>query len=241
MNRSRTSTPTKSAKKEPKPIKDVEEEFAKRALQLMTSFYEPMPVSDILAFPPVEDMKSPMRQEKRVAFNSSIADLRVKRVIENQGQAVRDFNADFAQKVDALAEECKNSIVNLDDVFGAEAVERPTKPLYILNEEKDVAEAEKRKRIHMKSLDIAKIESEMKKRLSGAEEQGKKRAENRVKRLGKYNEKNKVDRTYQEPWRGRLQEFHSLTKYHPDNGYPVKQKKPSTPKSKQESSYYNDD
>ena len=239
MNRSRSSTPVKTSKKEPKPCQDVEEEFAKRALQLMTSFYEPIPVADILNFPPVEPTAAPV-EEKKIIFNSSLADLRVKKAQENQVQAIREFNNTFSQKVDSLAETCRNSNVNLENVFGAEQAERPMVPLYIVNEKKDQEEADKRKRTQVKALNMTKVETEMKQRLVDSEKLGKSKAEQRVKRLSSITEESKkIDRSKNtSPWRGRLTQFGKLTKYEPEGGYPVKQRKSSPANG---STYYKQD
>ena len=236
MNRTRTSTPANTPKKEPKPCQNVEEEFAKRALQLMTSFYEPMSVAEILNFPPVEQTAPPL-EEKKVIFNSSVADLRVKKAQENQVQALREFNNNFSQRVDSLAETCRDSIVNLENVFGAEQAERPSVPLYIANEKKDQEVAREKRKNHPKALNMTKVEIEMKHRLKESEKLGLTKAEKRVQKQSQITSKSpRVDRSNptDTPWKAGQNRFRNLNKYTPNGGYPVINRK----KAQNDNSYY---
>lgn len=220
MNRSRTSTPIKSPKREAKPIQNVEEEFCKRTLNLMTAFYENLPIAEILNFPPVEKVEVP--QEKKCQFNSSIVDLRLKRAQENQQKLIREYNEKYDSHINEVKEMLKSSTSTLDDVFHSEPVDRPPKPLYIMNAEKD-KEAEKViKRRYMKSLNILKMEPIMKERLQESEKRGKERAAWRVNRMSKVNNETKHADHSLHPWKGTstLKE-RELIKYKPDGGYPV--------------------
>lgn len=181
MNRSKHSTPIKSPKREQKPCENVEEEFCKRTLALVTSYYETLPMFEILNFPPVEN--ATVQPEKKCAFNSSIVDLRMKRALENHKKAIQQYSENYVNTIEQFSTKLKSASNSLDDVFHNEPVDRPPKPLYIMNEEKDKLAEKQIKRRFMRSLNILKMEPKMKERLQESERKGKERAAWRYNRL----------------------------------------------------------
>ncbi|EAX98133.1 hypothetical protein TVAG_332430 [Trichomonas vaginalis G3] len=230
MNRSRISTPTKSPKS-PKPVEDVEEEFCKRSLQLLTAYYEPLAISEIINFPPVEGIEEP-QPEKPMIFNSSVTELRLKRTLENEQNLYQDLNEKYNKRIEELQSMIKNSQMNLDDVFQAEPVDRPSKPLYMANEEKDLEEAERLKRRNMKTLDVLKTEPQMKERLTESEKRGKERAAKRVLRMSNIDVNNMKSPSRMDPVPVRPR------KYEPEGGYPVLRNKGKVTPEKKKVLYY---
>ena len=218
MNKSKTLTPTKLKKNlnETKICDNVEQEFFKRVLGLMTCNYEPQQIEEYLKFPKVMEIDI-NNNEKKYPFNSTVLDLRVKRHFENQSNKSKELNETFEEKVKELDQILTLSNVNLTDVFKAEQVEKPSKPLYILNAEKDQEALEKLLSSQNKSLNITEIQNKFNLKLEKSAKKGKERAEirmNRIKELALNDKKPITPRKTPEPEKKRIR-----IKYEPEGGY----------------------
>lgn len=181
MNR---TTPVKEKKQKRVPeCEDVELEFCQRALSLLTSFYETPSTSEILNFPPAKKVDLPP-PEKKVPFNSSVIDLRVRRTQEQQKNDLVNINESIATRVEEMSEVLRSSNVNLDDVFLPEQADRPEKPRYLLNQELDEkAEAERKRTNRNAPLDMETVEKEYKQRLKKSQQKGLLRCQRRMERI----------------------------------------------------------
>lgn len=232
----KVSTPTKSPKspKSPKPVEDVEEEFCKRTMQLLTAFYEPIGINEILMFPPVQENEQ-LPQEKSLPFNSSVVELRLKRTVENEINNYQQLIDNYNKRIAYLQNEISSQQMNLDEIFQAEPIDRPAKPLYIVNEEKDIEAAERMKLRGMKTLDVLKTEPQMKERLQEAQKKGKERAAARVLRMSNID----VNKLQPSPRKETLPP--KPKKYEPEGGYPVMRNRNSKLSEKKKDVYYKTD
>ena len=182
MNRTRTPTQqTKKGKKVPE-CEDVELEFCKRALSLLTSLYEVPSTEEITTFPPSKKVDVPP-QEKKLAFNSNIVDLRLKKAQDAQAQNHATLNEQIAQRVEELSSELRASNVNLDDVFVPSQVDRPDVPLYIQNIERDERRKAFKKKKRVEPMDMMKIQAEYQERLLQSQLKGTEKLQKRLSKI----------------------------------------------------------
>ena len=120
MNRTRTPVQSHKTKQVPE-CEDVDQEFCKRALSLLTSLYETPTADEIISFPPSSKVDLPP-PDKKLNFNSNIVDLRLRRAQDQQIKAIDDLNSLLASRVDDMSKDLKESNINLDDVFMADKV-----------------------------------------------------------------------------------------------------------------------
>lgn len=179
---SRRSTPTKGRTKSLPVCEDVPEEFCKRVLSLMASFYETPSTTEQLTFPPARKA-NPQSPTQKLEFESSITDLRVRREQEAQASSIASINDSINKRVEEIASEFSQSNVDLDDVFAPETVVRPEIPKYILNQQLDEKfEIEQRKKRYLLPLDIPEIEKKQTIRLQTAKDKGIERAKKRIEK-----------------------------------------------------------
>ena len=133
--------------------------------------------------PPKDDSKSKKGREAACTFQSRIADLRLRRMLDQEPE----IYANAHEKIEKGIEKYSNSIAgrpsaNINDAFEAERAKRHDVPLYIRN-------SIKRERIWWKEkkqprpLNMSQITKEYTGRLQQAESIGRNRAMNRRKKL----------------------------------------------------------
>jgi hypothetical protein len=164
---------------------NVEQEFCTRALLLLASFYETPTVDPIATMPPVKPGDS-LPSPPVVAFNSAIADLRLRRAQEQQLAAHKAMCEQIATRAEEMSQLLRKTDANLDDVFLSESAPRPNKPLYQANLERDAnaaaAFALEQRKPRYKPLEIGKVEREFKRRLDECAARGADRARRRIER-----------------------------------------------------------
>lgn len=183
MNRADTrKNPTKE--KSGKESVNVEEEFCTRAFSLLASFYETPSITEIVTFPPVKK-SSEAAPEKKIAFSSNLADLRLKRAQAKQLERCDSINESIATRIEEMAEIFKTSTVDLDDVFLPEQASRSDLPIYLRNQQKDERmEYEKSMRkTQYRPMEMAEIQKEYSQRLETAKQKGVDRAQKRADRF----------------------------------------------------------
>lgn len=179
MSRTPRATPTKTKQKE---CADVEQEFCTRALSLLASFYETPSTSEILTFPPAKKVEVPA-PDRKIAFHSNVADLRLKRSQDQLAKENVSINQNIASRIEEMAETLKTSSVDLDEIFMPEQAERPELPKYLMNQQEDEKrERELLKRGQYKPMDMTKIQQEYTRRLEAARQKGVDRAKHRAER-----------------------------------------------------------
>ena len=228
---SRRTTPTKSRSRTAPVCEDVPGEFCKRVLSLMASFYDTPSTHEIATFPPAKKAE-PSSPAKKLEFESSITDLRVKRILDSQ-DSINSANASINGKVDKLYKKMSTSNVDLDDVFAPETVIRPNIPLYLLNQQLDeefLLEERKRNRA-TKPMEMDKIVKEQTMRLKAAKEAGKRRPQQRLKRI-----QNQTPTPKKELYRSKLfdkeEEKKILNNSSKRRNPPKPEDKPKTPRNK---------
>ena len=232
MSKTPTKTsPSKTPKKQT-PTRSVEDEFSYRVLGLMTSFYELTNFNEYLGFPNYENQTTEQNdktQEKSYPFNSTITDLRVKKVYDSKDQVNETYNQHIEEMITEFNNDKQENYDDLHLAFMPEQAERPEVPLYMINQQKDL-EAFKTKRNPVKLLNVTDIESEMKPRLEKSKQRGIERSRQRVMRLWKRMpaKKDEVSLIHP-PWRGLNQNYGALMTYHPENGYPHERVQKNTP------------
>ena len=243
---SKPNSPSKSPKKQPQPIsqENVSNEFCSRVLGLMTSFYEPTNFVDFLDFPEIEKneqtpQNSPKQQEKKIAFNSAIAELRYKKLLDTQKELSQSYNEKFSQTFEDFNKNCAvNNFEEFELSFMPPQAERPEVPLYMTNQQKDLEIIES-KRVPVKPINAKEIEQEMKAKLKSSKQRGVERSRQRIMRLMKrIPEKKEIIHDAQ--WRGLSPAFGARMNYKPENGYPV-EKKRKEEKSPTKITYYQED
>lgn len=182
MNRTRTPVQSHKTKQVPE-CEDVDQEFCKRALSLLTSLYETPTADEIISFPPSSKVDLPP-PDKKLNFNSNIVDLRLRRAQDQQIKAIDDLNSLLASRVDDMSKDLKESNINLDDVFMADKVNRPEVPRYIANIQKDQKRLAKVGRnMYREPMDMKKIQTEYRERLEKSKERGTERLHRRINRI----------------------------------------------------------
>ena len=179
MSRTPRATPTKTKQKE---CADVEQEFCTRALSLLASFYETPSTSEILTFPPAKKVDVPP-PDRKIAFHSNVADLRLKRSQDQLAKENVSINQNIATRIEEMAETLKTSTVDLDDIFLPEQAERPELPRYLVNQQLDEKrERELVKKPTYKPMDMTQVQHEYTRRLEAARKKGVERAKHRAER-----------------------------------------------------------
>ena len=153
-----------------KECSNIEEEFCIRAMSLLASLYEAQPsTKEILTFPPAKKMT--IKGEKKIAFHSNVADLRLRRFEDQKGKLLGQIDANIGQRIEEMTDILKNSPVDLDDVFMPEQAKRPDMPKYLVSQERDekfLRELGMRKKYHPMAMQT--IQREYSKRLEKAKE-----------------------------------------------------------------------
>lgn len=182
MSKTRTFGQTRKTKRIP-PCEDVDQEFCKRALSLLTSMYEQPSIESIVEFPPVKKTDD-VPIEKKVNFNSNIVDLRLRRKQTQKESSSGELNDTIAQKVEEMSKTLKESNVNLDDIFMPEKAPRADVPRYIANIQKDMKRnSQSNRKKNRDQMQMDKIQEEYRERLKKSEQKGLERLE---RRLSKY-------------------------------------------------------
>lgn len=182
MNRTRTPQQTHKTKRVPE-CEDVDQEFCKRALSLLTSLYENPTADEIITFPPAAKVDVPP-PDKKLNFNSNIVDLRLRRAQDQQVQAIEELNKLLESRVDEMSKDLKESNINLDDVFMADKVDRPEVPRYIANIQKDQKRLAKVGRnMYREPMDMEKIQTEYRERLKQSKAKGIERLNRRIDKI----------------------------------------------------------
>lgn len=183
MNKTRTPVKSQKTKRAPE-CEDVDQEFCKRALSLLTSFYETPTADEILTFPPAMKVDVPP-PDKKHNFNSNIVDLRLRRAQDQQPNAMDELNKLLEQRVEEMSKDLKESNANLDDVFMADKVNRPEVPRYLANIQKDLKREARagRNKYREPPMDMKKIQTEYKERLEQSKLRGTERLRNRINKI----------------------------------------------------------
>ena len=184
MSKTPRATPTKTAKQ--KECEDVEQELCTRALSLLASFYETPPsTTEISTFPPAKKIDLP-EIDRKISFHSNVADLRLKRSVDQQAKENQSLQQNVASRIENMAETLKDNDVDLDDVFMPEKAERPELPKYLQNLQRDeeIMQGLMKKPLHI-PMDMLKVQREYTRRLEIARKKGIERAKNRIQRQQK--------------------------------------------------------
>lgn len=170
-------TPSRSKNKTPPASDNVEQEFAKRFMQIFTSFYETPGGSGsaepMLTFPPVVTKKSEKsdgsKQNTPPPFNAAVWDLRLKKAIDSRQSADQQTAESLTEntihvpemKFSAKNKQTENT-PDLSEVFQPEKVERPEVPKYLQTIEKEQNDEIKlrKNRKKPKALNLTEVEKQ---------------------------------------------------------------------------------
>lgn len=175
--------PTKPIKYEI-DINQVEPEFTRRVLGLMSVFYEPQRAEQYFDFPLVADVEAEEEPDlRKLTFDSPITDLRTKRFLDNflnLDNAARDRHQ---QQTEELKRKLSKNKQLLNDVFSRNRTERPAVPRYIQAEQKYLANQKhlKESLLRATGLDYPKTVTSEKIRMAGI--RGRERANERTTRV----------------------------------------------------------
>ena len=166
-----------------KYCEDVNNEFFTRFYDLLyTNFTKEEPKS-IITFPPMKP-GSEVKPEPTQAFNSRIADLRVKRAhdkrINNQNE---DEQKLLRRRMKKLEKETKENNDSIDEIFEKVGVPRAQVPVYVVNEQKDEEALKQKKKTVKKHEDLQQVKKQYTQRLQQSSQIGKNRAIQRYEKI----------------------------------------------------------
>jgi hypothetical protein len=172
------STDASSKKPRKRPV-DITQELCTRFLERLALFYE-SPSSEITGpWPPVKKGEPPT-PEKQVAFNSAVADLRLRRAQEPRAEAQIALSQRFAARAEEISGLLRASTANIDDVFAPEPAPRPSKQALQVTPERE-SRATRARRTPLQPVSV----QENLERLQQAKEAGADRARRRKEMTAK--------------------------------------------------------
>jgi hypothetical protein len=153
---------------------DVSQEFCTRTLALLAMFYEPPSAESTAPFPPVKKRDLPP-SENRIAFNSAVADLRLRRAYEPRLEAQIALGKQLAARAEEASQHLRTSHADLDELFVPERAPRSVKLDASDDRARDSA-VRKAKRTPLQAVPV----QENLERMRVATEKGKERARRRI-------------------------------------------------------------
>ena len=166
-----------------KYCEDVNNEFFTRFYDLLyTNFTKEEPKS-IMTFPPMKP-GSEVKPEPSQAFNSRIADLRVKRAHDkrvNNNQT--DEDKKLRKRMKKLEKETKENNESIDEIFERVGVPRAEVPVYVANAQKDEEAMRLKRKTNKKHEDLQQVKKQFTERLQQASQKGKNRAIQRYEKI----------------------------------------------------------
>ena len=177
----RTKTLKQKQQKE-KYCENINEEFCQRAFSLFFSFYENPSIEEINTFPPAKP-NTEKNTKKKNTIQNSILDLRLKRLQGQKQEEMQQIVESFEENIIEMGDALRRSEINLEQVFAPEPTQRPEKPKYLQNEEKDIEESKRKDRHRAEGINIIATQEKFQKKLDDAARKGKERAQKRYKQL----------------------------------------------------------
>ena len=181
--------PPKTLKQRTKQQKEnycenINEEFCQRAFSLFFSFYENPSIEEINTFPPVKPDPT-KNTKKKNNIQKSIIDLRLKRLQEQKQTEAKQIVEEIEDNIIEMADTLRGSDINLDQVFLPEPAQRPEKPKYLINQEKDIEASRRRERPRSEGINIIATQEKFQKKLDDSAKRGIERAQKRIQQLSR--------------------------------------------------------
>jgi hypothetical protein len=126
MNRSPAGSSAAQPKAPRQRSSDIAQEFCTRALERLALLYEG-PSAEVVAPWPAAKRGGPPAAEKPAAFNSAVADLRLRRAQEPRAEAEIALGRQFAARAEEISRILRASTVSIDAAFAPEPGARGSK------------------------------------------------------------------------------------------------------------------